>query len=383
MTFDYLSHGEVLFGVSCALLIFLGWLASSAYLHSRSLAAVPIRIHVAGSRGKTSTARLIAAGLRASGLKVLAKTTGTIPLLILPDGREQKWTRWGPSTITEQIRFFRKAARSHVDAVVLESMAVAPEYLWASEKYLVRATHVVITNARPDHAEVLGHDPDAMAQALSLLMPRQGRVVLTKEAAVACITRQADKRGNIMNVVDADGFSPDDSNTRLAMEVCTQLGVDEHQAKKGMASAGTDPGAFFVYEVLNAHGQKLRFYNAFACNDTQSFQQLWLANQSQGTPVVLLNARADRPVRTRDFLEVLATLTPPVSLVLAGQWSARWLKGIDFGGHKVTRLKARRAEDALIELAALSPEPHIWGVGNYYGIGEKLIRHVKQKAAQC
>src|SRR5690606_28841177 len=62
--------------------VVLTWLAAASALHRRRLAAVPVRIHVAGSRGKTSTARLIGAALRFAGRRVLVKTTGTDPLLI-------------------------------------------------------------------------------------------------------------------------------------------------------------------------------------------------------------------------------------------------------------------------------------------------------------
>ena len=65
------------------------WLALAAWRHRRHLRAVPVRIHVGGTRGKSTTTRLIAAGLRAGGRRVLAKTTGSQPRLILPDGSEQ------------------------------------------------------------------------------------------------------------------------------------------------------------------------------------------------------------------------------------------------------------------------------------------------------
>ena len=47
--------------------------------HQFSLSGIPIRIHVNGTRGKSSVTRLIAAGLRAGGKRTFAKTTGTAP----------------------------------------------------------------------------------------------------------------------------------------------------------------------------------------------------------------------------------------------------------------------------------------------------------------
>jgi poly-gamma-glutamate synthase PgsB/CapB len=382
MTFEYLNDWEVLRGVLAAFLLACGWLAVSAHTHRRAIAAVPIRIHVSGSRGKTTTARLIGAGLRAGGLRVLTKTTGTNPMLILPDGKEMNWSRWGAPTIAEQERFFRQAARLKVDAVVLEAMAIEPEYLWASERYLVQATHVAITNVRPDHAEVLGASADAMGKALSLVVPRKGNLFLTEEAAVAPIIARAHKLGSVVEVIDIGGLSSEDSNRRLAEAVCGQLGIDHEQALEGMRHAGSDPGAFFVVEREIA-GRPVRFYNAFACNDPQSFEQLWSEHRPAGTAAVLLNSRYDRPARTRAFLEMLAAIEPPVNLVLAGELSSRWVWDAGFPVSRVRRLRARAPEAVLGEAAAASPDGMVWGVGNYMGLGEKLVRHFRGGNAPC
>src|SRR5437764_398066 len=135
-----------LFAIALAALAgWILWLALAAWRHRRHLRAVPVRIHVAGTRGKSTTTRLIAAGLRAGGRRVLAKTTGSQPRLILPDGSETTWARRGPAAVREQTRLFAKASRLGVDTVVVECMAIRPEFIWASEKHLVQATTAVIT----------------------------------------------------------------------------------------------------------------------------------------------------------------------------------------------------------------------------------------------
>src|SRR5260221_12187209 len=92
------------------------WLGAAAWRHRRNLRAIPVRIHVAGTRGKSTTTRLIAAGLRAGGLRVVAKTTGTEPRLIRPDGSEAAWPRRRPPSVREQTRVFAEAMRDHADA---------------------------------------------------------------------------------------------------------------------------------------------------------------------------------------------------------------------------------------------------------------------------
>ncbi|MDX9892720.1 MAG: poly-gamma-glutamate synthase PgsB, partial [Bacteroidales bacterium] len=54
--------------------------------HQRRIFSIPVRVHINGTRGKSSVTRLVGAGLRAAGTSTLTKVTGTIPRLILDDG---------------------------------------------------------------------------------------------------------------------------------------------------------------------------------------------------------------------------------------------------------------------------------------------------------
>ena len=51
--------------------------------HQTNIYSIPIRIHVNGTRGKSSVTRLIGAGLREGNIKTITKVTGTFPRLIL------------------------------------------------------------------------------------------------------------------------------------------------------------------------------------------------------------------------------------------------------------------------------------------------------------
>jgi hypothetical protein len=146
-------------------LLLLGLALLEARLHERRLRQIPIRIHVNGTRGKSTTTRLIAAGLRAGGHRVIAKTTGTLPQIILEDGSEIPVRRRGRATIREQMTTIALAARRRADVVVLECMAIHPELQWVSERRMVRATVGVMTNVRLDHMEVMGQTREAVARA--------------------------------------------------------------------------------------------------------------------------------------------------------------------------------------------------------------------------
>lgn len=366
------------------LLIALVWLGVAASLHRRNLRAVPIRIHVAGARGKSTVTRMIAAGLRSPGLRVIAKATGSEPRLILPDGSEEAWPRRGPASVREQMRFMARAAREGARAVVVECMAVRPEFIWASEAHLVRATLSVITNARPDHFEELGAAPQAMEQALAFVIPAGGRLILSSEAATPHMLALAKERGCAVTIAPTNGCDPPETNRRLALAACEALGVDPKAAAQGIDDAGEDPGQFFM-QNMTLEGASFQFINAFACNDVASLEALWTGRRSQAPATVLLNARRDRPLRTQHFLEFLATRNPRPRLYVTGDPLAiRLARRAGFPTRDVSALKARDAKATFRELAAdAGPDGEVWGVGNYQGAGRELIACARQTAQPC
>jgi poly-gamma-glutamate synthase PgsB/CapB len=263
-----------LFAVAfAALACCMVWLGAAAWRHRRNLRAIPVRIHVAGTRGKSTTTRLIAAGLRAGGLRVVAKTTGTEPRLILPDGSEAAWPRRGPPSVREQTRFFAKAVRLRADAAVVECMAIRPEMVFASEHHLIRATTAVITNARADHLEDIGEHPDAAADAMRWAVPVNGKLFVADEAATPALRSSAHMRGTDIIVVDTAGLGALAADRALALAVCAAQGVPAAIAGEAMDNAASDPGGFFTRD-LAVGGKAVRFANAFACNDVTSLALL-------------------------------------------------------------------------------------------------------------
>src|SRR5512142_1503534 len=109
-------------------------------VRDRAWRTVPIRIHVNGTRGKSTVTRLVAAALREAGIATMAKVTGTAPRLILADGSERPIVRRTPANVREQAWLLRQARRAGVTAVVAECMAVRPDLQWTSEREIVRAT---------------------------------------------------------------------------------------------------------------------------------------------------------------------------------------------------------------------------------------------------
>lgn len=79
-------------------------------IHQRYVKSIPVRIHVNGTRGKSSVTRLIGAGLRVGGYKTYTKVTGTFPRIILPDGSEAAIHRNEKANILEQLKVIKFCA---------------------------------------------------------------------------------------------------------------------------------------------------------------------------------------------------------------------------------------------------------------------------------
>lgn len=297
----------------------LGLGAVELFTHKQRLATFKHRIHVAGTRGKSSVTRLVAAGMRAGGIATAAKTTGTLARMILPDAREvQVFRPRGPNVI-EQIRIVSAARSMGAEAIVLECMALQPALHWVSENKLVRATHAVITNARPDHLDVMGPTADDVARCLCGMIPPKGVLVSgERDANRRRIIEDAcrDREARLVQLEDAhvDAITSEDmagfpyvehaENVALALLLLDELGVDKAVALGGMYAATPDPGAL-VEHVMHFYGREIIFVNAFAANDPQSTARIWNMTVERHTDVdkvvAVFNLRADRAERTRQL----------------------------------------------------------------------------------
>ncbi|MBP7382486.1 poly-gamma-glutamate synthase PgsB, partial [Myxococcota bacterium] len=146
------------------------------FFHRRSLFSIRTRIHVAGTRGKSSVTRILAAAMNHAGVHTAAKTTGTTARMITPEGKELPMFRPTGANLIEQKRVFAAAVGMGADAIVIECMALQPTLHWVAERMLVRATHAVITNASPDHLDVMGPEESDVAKTLSAIIPPNGMV---------------------------------------------------------------------------------------------------------------------------------------------------------------------------------------------------------------
>ena len=87
----------------CASALYFIYLLGEARTVKAARRKIEHVVHVNGTRGKSTVSRLIEAGLRAGGLRVFCKTTGTDPMTIDVNGCEGPIRRRGKANIKEQI----------------------------------------------------------------------------------------------------------------------------------------------------------------------------------------------------------------------------------------------------------------------------------------
>lgn len=154
--------------------LYLGYLFLEKYLINKYRKKFKYVIHVNGIRGKSTTSRLIDAGLRDSGYKVFTKITGTSPRIINTLGEEKEINRKGKPNIKEQIKAIRWAAKEKADILILECMAVNPILQYLCENSILKADITVITNVREDHLDEMGNTLDKIATSLANTIPTNG-----------------------------------------------------------------------------------------------------------------------------------------------------------------------------------------------------------------
>ena len=302
-------------------------------LHGRSRRAIPHRIHVNGIRGKSSVTRLIAAGLRGGGVRTWAKVTGTAPNIIDVNGHEIPISRMNGASLSEQRTIFALAAREHVDALVIECMAVQAKYQEVAEDAFVQSTIGVITNVRADHLEVYGDRFEGVAEALANTVPYRGTLFTTPGPGVEIFERVARARRSKVVAVSADEvpesaldafeYYEHRENVAVALRVCAELGVGRDVALAAMAIARPDPGVLRVFEArFDARGENhvLHVINALAANDPDStlFLHQRLIVGRWNCPVFLfVNTRRDRPLRSIQLGQLLAKI-PAARYFVAG-----------------------------------------------------------------
>lgn len=299
------------------------------------LQRIPLRVLITGSRGKSSTVRLIHAALTAGGIPTLGKITGTVSRELDTAGAEHPTNRIGQVSILEMIETVHRSFRrddAAPQAVVLECMAVTPGLIEMCTDDMVRPQVSIITNALWDHLEEQGTTLQQIAISLSNVMDGSELSITSehREATRSVLAYEATQHGCAFDAVDGADV-PDDTlarvpgahpdNVAMALAVAAYAGVDRETAVRGMESSTVEPLPTEP-TVTTIEGIDWWYRDIGSVNDTDSLTPALDAARAQIPPgtvtLGILTTRWDRPLRAIAFAATLAP-TDFDGLVIVGE----------------------------------------------------------------
>jgi poly-gamma-glutamate synthase PgsB/CapB len=367
--------------------------------HQELVRQIPNRIHVNGTRGKSSVTRLITGGLQGGGIKALGKTTGTKPCYITPSGKQVPISRIGKANIIEQVKVVRRAVGSSVDALVVECMAVLPGNQRLAEEQMIHSTVGVITNVRADHLDEMGPTITDVARSLANTIPYNGTFFTCEHNYFHVFQEIAHQRNTTIHRVTSEHITNDmmkgftylehKDNVALALAVCSHHGIPDTEALIGMQHVIPDPGVLRIYTIEQS-GRELEFVNAFAANDPDSYVIIWQLLKpfmsSVKKVVVIVNCRKDRIQRTESLAELITKNIYADHIILVGELTtALEHRAIALGlpSSKLSNLHNATPEDVFEHVLSLSEQSAlVIGIGNIVGFGEQIVTYFTNRGKE-
>lgn len=365
-------------------------LVAESVVLRRRVRSIPVRVHVGGTRGKSSVTRCLVTAQRLDGRAVMGKITGVVPTVLEPDGTTRVIRRRGPARVQEQVRMLFRAGQIRCDAIVLECMSIAPA-LQELETRLLRPTLTVLTNVGDDHREEYGSSPEGLVNGPLACIPREGLLVSGEARLEHAVRMRAENLGTHvvrpgpedLDLVPGIPAGPARDNAALVLCACRMLGVS-----RAAALAAIDETAL-AWEgelaVVTAPEGSFRFLNGFAVNDVPSARKFldgWAAKLGGWSSLtILLNTRADRPLRSIQFARWCATLPDLHRIVVMGSHVPRTRRELLAAGlsrEKISVWTAREIHDPRAHLSALCTDPHavVVGFGNIAGDGRAILERL-------
>ncbi len=367
----------------------------------KQVQSVPLRICVTGTRGKSSTARLIAACLREAGFTVLARTTGSKPVIIFPDGKEREIHRRGSPSILEGKRLLKLGAELKVNALVSELMSIHPECSYVESVQMFDPHILVIANVRLDHLAQMGSTRQDIARCFASSFPENGTVFVPQEDIFPVFEKAAEEMNTRLIQVDRNSLQeysksePErlpkefEENICLAMALAEHLKIDKELVLRGLEKVQPDFGSLKIWTMdIGVPPQHWNLVSCFAANDPDStrrvlFRLMTKKSLEEKEKVGLLNLRRDRGDRTVQWLRSLNESSFPEfrRIFLIGEHASAFRKRLKRSvGMEAFVLKSRTPKRILEEISeTIKTEAILVGMGNMGGAGRELVEYWEDK----
>jgi len=372
--------------------------------HIERIKSVKIRIHVNGTRGKSSLTRLIAAALRQAGIRTIAKSTGTIASIIYPDGSEKVIIRRSEKgNVLEHMLLFQESANCGAEAVVAECNALQPNLQRIAEEKLMSSTIGVISNVRPDHLDTMGPTIQDVADALALSIPHNATLVTTNEEFADFFKKKAVERNTkcilapepstVTNeMMSGLPYLEHRENVALALAVCKALEIDEHVALQGMYSCRPDLGVLSTFKI-HEKGKYVEFINALSTNDPFSLMKIWqrMAQKisKDQLKIMLINCRRDRYSRSQQLVSLVSQELPTDICLLIGEGTSHVAASMIRQGMNESRIinvgvtTPQLLFDRVLSLT--QKDSVVFAIGNIadrHHLGMRVVEYFKERSMQ-
>ncbi|MDX2055636.1 MAG: capsule biosynthesis protein CapB [Polyangiaceae bacterium] len=317
-------------------LAFCGMIVRSAWIRrniERARRRIPLRIGGWGSRGKSGTERIKAALFHAMRYETVVKTTGCEAMFIharrdQPAREMFVYRPYDKATIWEQRNVLETASRLKAQVFLWECMALQPVFVrqlmldWMQDKL------ATLTNAYPDHEDIMGPSGEDVARVIASFMPENGVAFTAEDQMFPIIADSARRRHTELHTVtDTDAqllpkdlldrfpYQEHPKNIALVLALAAHLGVEPDWAMVKMADyVVPDLGVLKTYPEIVVRNRKMKFSNGMSANERAGFLSNWqrlgfdvldAENQPEIVSVAVVNNRADRVPRSRVFAELL------------------------------------------------------------------------------
>ncbi|UNC91712.1 poly-gamma-glutamate synthase PgsB [Candidatus Contubernalis alkaliaceticus] len=401
----HLLPGTAILGLGAALAV------KEKQVINKQLAGIKHRIIVNGTRGKSTVTRLLTSTLLEQGLVTMGKTTGSEARILScrqqENGslclveEEQKRPPEG-ANIKEIRSFLRKANRNKTEAIVVECMAIEPQYQRVLSNDFLKVNTAIIVNVLEDHLETLGPTLQEAAEDFACCIPQNGLLVTSPGKHLPYFKETADQKGTKTIIADVkclpSGYWEEfpypvfPETLAISLAAALALGVDRDKAFQGMLKAGPDPGNLLLEEIKDVknqnNGSKGLLVKAFAANDPSSALNIWEHFQEKGLldedTVILMNCRRDRVERSENFaLHVLPKMKGK-SLLVMGELTkpvvSRY-KNLPF--EEILDLEGLKAKDIAAMIRNKYSGNVFFGTGNYCGVARELCRELMRGEGIC
>ncbi len=320
-----------------------------------------IRILVNGTRGKTTTVRLLVSSLQSAGMKTIGRTTGSEAQIINTDGSISAIRRRRPARIYELVSFWRLAERQEAECAVVECMGLMKESQIAIRDKLVRPNIVVIANTFVDHVPEMGRTRESTSEVLALSIPESARLYATDH--------YYDHFKNVKYINIDNAVSPREdihpSAIAIVSAILKDLDIAEENLEKGINGFIPDKGLLKPIEC----GNESLFIPSFSINDQTSMDSAVKRYSSNAKLNIIYNNRRDREFRIELFDEVLKANKDKIDKVyVIGDYKNKVAR------HYLKLIQAEAIEiDKLKEIMDKSQNKFYLALGNIKGEGEELI----------